>query len=110
MQRKYDEVGAATEEEEDGDEEDERSDGGQVRFYVVWFVFSFVVLFSLFSFILWAASLAYKPGIMVQVKLQRFGFYLIIFVFFPFVFGQDCIFGCFNFCYLVKLPSELTNS
>ncbi|KAH6787920.1 late embryogenesis abundant protein [Perilla frutescens var. hirtella] len=67
MQRKYDEVGAGEEEgEEEGEGEDEREDGGQVRFYVACFLLSFVVLFSIFSLILWAASLAYKPRIIVK--------------------------------------------
>lgn len=68
MQRKYDEVGAAVEGGEEGEEEDERDDGGQVRFYVACFLLSFVVLFSIFSLILWAASLAYKPRIIVKVS------------------------------------------
>lgn len=70
LQRKYDEVGAAEEGDElEGEGEDEREDdGGQVRFYVACFLLSFVVLFSLFSLILWAASLAYKPRIIVKVS------------------------------------------
>ncbi|PIN25722.1 hypothetical protein CDL12_01516 [Handroanthus impetiginosus] len=65
MQRKYNEV---DEEEDDGEGEgeDERDDGGQVKFYVICFLFSFVVLFTIFSLILWASSLAYEPRIIVK--------------------------------------------
>lgn len=67
FQRKYDELG--DEEAEDGEgDEGEKKDGGQVRFYAAWFVFSFVVLFTTFSLILWGASLAYKPKIIVKVR------------------------------------------
>ncbi|KAL7118465.1 hypothetical protein ACP275_02G003100 [Erythranthe tilingii] len=67
MQRKYDEVGDEVEEDEEGDDvEDERDNGGQVKFYVVCFLFSFVLLFTVFSLILWASSLAYKPKIIVK--------------------------------------------
>ncbi|XP_057769162.1 uncharacterized protein LOC130989228 isoform X2 [Salvia miltiorrhiza] len=66
MHRKYDEVGAEAEGEEEGEGEDEREDGAQVRFYVACFLLSFVVLFSIFSLILWAASFAYKPTIIVK--------------------------------------------
>ncbi|KZV16307.1 hypothetical protein F511_28777 [Dorcoceras hygrometricum] len=65
LQRKYDEIGDE-EGEGGGDDEGDTKDGGQVRFYVVWFVFSFVLLFSTFSLILWGASLAYKPRIIVK--------------------------------------------
>ncbi|XP_073126489.1 uncharacterized protein [Henckelia pumila] len=67
IQRKYDELGDH-EEAEDGEEYDEgdAKDGGQVRFYAVCFVFSFVALFTTFSLILWGASLAYKPNIIVK--------------------------------------------
>ncbi|KAL2476921.1 Late embryogenesis abundant protein [Forsythia ovata] len=65
IQRKYDEMG----DEEDNEErnvEDDRSDGGNLRFFVVCFLFSFVVLFTVFSLILWAASVPYKPKIIVK--------------------------------------------
>ncbi|XP_073313754.1 uncharacterized protein [Primulina huaijiensis] len=65
MQRKYDELGDEEGEDVEGDEGDMK-DGGQVRFYAVCFLFSFVVLFSTFSLILWGASLAYKPRIIVK--------------------------------------------
>lgn len=68
MQRKYDEVGDEAEEDEEGEGEDEGNDGGQMRFYAVCFLLSFVVLFSIFSLILWAASLAYKPRIVMKVR------------------------------------------
>ncbi|KAL8556553.1 hypothetical protein ACS0TY_004124 [Phlomoides rotata] len=67
MQRKYNEVGDTEDEEEEGGEgKDEGDDGALVRFYVVCFVLSFVVLFSVFSLILWAASLSHKPRIIVK--------------------------------------------
>ncbi|CAK9175545.1 unnamed protein product [Ilex paraguariensis] len=57
--------------EEDGDEEEDDDGDGEesashVRFYVLCFVFSFVVLFTIFSFILWAAHVPYKPKIFVK--------------------------------------------
>ncbi|KAK6916785.1 Late embryogenesis abundant protein, LEA_2 subgroup [Dillenia turbinata] len=52
------------------DEEDVKESGGNngnaIRFYIVCFVLSFIVLFSVFSLILWGASKAYKPDILVQ--------------------------------------------
>ncbi|GFQ06701.1 hypothetical protein PHJA_002814100 [Phtheirospermum japonicum] len=69
--RKYNEAG---EEEDEDDDEDGRENGGQLmRFYVVCFVLSFVVLFSIFSLILWAASLAYKPSVIVKsISFENF--------------------------------------
>lgn len=52
--------------DDDGEEDDNKESGSPVRFYVVCFVFSFVVLFTIFSLILWAASLPYKPKIVVK--------------------------------------------
>ncbi|KAL2254923.1 uncharacterized protein LOC105169831 [Sesamum indicum] len=73
MQRKYDEVGDEAEEDEEGEGEDEGNDGGQMRFYAVCFLLSFVVLFSIFSLILWAASLAYKPRIVMKsISFENF--------------------------------------
>ncbi|KAL6546151.1 hypothetical protein OROGR_010025 [Orobanche gracilis] len=74
MQRKYDEVG---DEGDDDDEECEgdggRNGGGHARFYVVCFLLSFVVLFSIFSLILWAASLGYQPRIIVKsISFENF--------------------------------------
>ncbi|GER50212.1 late embryogenesis abundant protein [Striga asiatica] len=63
MQRKYSEIDE--EEEEDGGDDGEAA-GGQLRFYAVCFVLAFVVLFSIFSLILWGASLAYRPRIVVK--------------------------------------------
>ncbi|KAL3324431.1 hypothetical protein AABB24_038535 [Solanum stoloniferum] len=52
---------------DDDDEEDVDYDNGKsVRFYVLCFLFSFIVLFTIFSLILWAASLLYKPKIFVK--------------------------------------------
>ncbi|WMV55220.1 hypothetical protein MTR67_048605 [Solanum verrucosum] len=49
------------------DEEDADYDNGKsVRFYVLCFLFSFIVLFTIFSLILWAASLPFKPKIFVK--------------------------------------------
>lgn len=93
MQRKYDEVGDEEEDDEDGQGEDERKDAGPVKFYVVCFLFSFVVLFSIFSLILWAASLAYKPRIIVKVSpsliFEVFRFSFSFFLFFPLFF--ECL-------------------
>ncbi|KAG8368031.1 hypothetical protein BUALT_Bualt15G0002900 [Buddleja alternifolia] len=76
MQRKYDEVGNIEEEDDgEGDVEGERNndDGGQVKFYVVCFLFSFVVLFTIFSLIIWAASSAQKPRIIVKsISFENF--------------------------------------
>ncbi|XP_047943862.1 uncharacterized protein LOC125190575 [Salvia hispanica] len=66
MHLKYDDDGPEAEGGEEGEGEDEREDGGQVRFYVACFLLSFVVLFTIFSLILWAASFAYKPKILVK--------------------------------------------
>ncbi|KAK4405384.1 hypothetical protein Sango_0544900 [Sesamum angolense] len=73
MQRKYDEVGDEVEEDGESEGDDERKDNGQVRFYVACFLFSFLVLFAIFSLILWAASLAYKPRIIVMnISFENF--------------------------------------
>ncbi|KAK9052082.1 hypothetical protein SSX86_028710 [Deinandra increscens subsp. villosa] len=40
--------------------------GIPVKFYVVWFVASFILLFTIFSLILWAASVPYKPKVFVK--------------------------------------------
>ncbi|KAL6514170.1 hypothetical protein OROHE_019157 [Orobanche hederae] len=75
MQRKYNEVG---DEGDDNDEEECEGEGGRnggvhVRFYVVCFLLSFVVLFSIFSLILWAASLGYQPRIIVKsISFENF--------------------------------------
>ncbi|CAA3005096.1 Late embryogenesis abundant [Olea europaea subsp. europaea] len=72
LQRKYDEMGDQ-EDDEGHEDEDDRSDGGALRFYVVCFLFSFVVLFAAFSLILWAASVPYKPEIIVKnIAFQNF--------------------------------------
>ncbi|RRT48493.1 hypothetical protein B296_00047833, partial [Ensete ventricosum] len=44
-------------------------DKGRVSmgFYVTWFVLAFVLLFTLFSLILWGASLSHKPQVIVKV-------------------------------------------
>lgn len=62
--------------EEDGEEEDDDDElgpgrGSAMRFYVVCFVLSFVVLFTVFSLILWAASAPYQPKIFVQVSFWK---------------------------------------
>ncbi|KAG6410939.1 hypothetical protein SASPL_129012 [Salvia splendens] len=51
---------------EEAEGEDNREDGAQVRFYVACFLLSFVVLFTIFSLILWAASFSDKPKILVK--------------------------------------------
>ncbi|KAG5577008.1 hypothetical protein H5410_057142 [Solanum commersonii] len=52
---------------DDDEEEDVDYDNGKsVRFYVLCFLFSFIVLFTIFSLILWAASLPFKPKIFVK--------------------------------------------
>nr|XP_043608722.1 uncharacterized protein LOC122580511 [Erigeron canadensis] len=54
---------------EDDDDDVDGGDGDDVvpfRFYVLWFVLSFVILFSIFSLILWAASVSYKPKVFVK--------------------------------------------
>ncbi|RZS14092.1 hypothetical protein BHM03_00045752 [Ensete ventricosum] len=44
-------------------------DEGRVSmgFYVTWFVLAFVLLFTLFSLILWGASFSHKPQVIVKV-------------------------------------------
>ncbi|URE06681.1 Late embryogenesis abundant protein [Musa troglodytarum] len=48
-------------------------DDGRVSMgcYVTWFVLAFVLLFTLFSFILWGASLSYKPQVIVKDVVFR---------------------------------------
>ncbi|WOL09729.1 hypothetical protein Cni_G18482 [Canna indica] len=48
------------------DSEDDDGSPVPVRCYVVWFVLGFVLLFTLFSLILWGASKSYKPRILVK--------------------------------------------
>ncbi|XP_055836202.1 uncharacterized protein LOC129904651 [Solanum dulcamara] len=50
----------------DDDENVDYDDGKSVRFYVLCFLFSFLVLSTIFSLILWAASLPYKSKIFVK--------------------------------------------
>ncbi|KAJ4963265.1 hypothetical protein NE237_023204 [Protea cynaroides] len=56
--------------EDDGDDDDDdvgRNDSGNVvRFYVLCFLFSFIVLFTVFSLILWGASKPYQPKISMK--------------------------------------------
>ncbi|OVA16025.1 Late embryogenesis abundant protein [Macleaya cordata] len=56
--------------DDDDDEEDEDDDykgsGNLARFYILCFVFSFIVLFTVFSLILWGASKPYKPKISMK--------------------------------------------
>ncbi|XP_068646489.1 uncharacterized protein [Aristolochia californica] len=51
-------------EDDERDGEDERRPGP--RFYIFCFIFSFVVLFTVFSLILWGASKPYKPKISMK--------------------------------------------
>ncbi|XP_057966379.1 uncharacterized protein LOC131156586 [Malania oleifera] len=53
-------------EDADDDDDDDLSSGHSARFYVVCFVLSFVVLFTAFSLILWAASTPYEPKVVVK--------------------------------------------
>ncbi|KAK9129325.1 hypothetical protein Sjap_009812 [Stephania japonica] len=52
--------------EDDDDEDDGDGHASPARVYVLCFVILFVVLFSLFSLILWAASKPYKPKITME--------------------------------------------
>ncbi|KAF8410338.1 hypothetical protein HHK36_002865 [Tetracentron sinense] len=52
--------------DDDDDDDDNKGSGSLARFYVLCFIFSFVVLFTLFSLILWGASKPYKPKISVK--------------------------------------------
>ncbi|CAH1414346.1 unnamed protein product [Lactuca virosa] len=52
--------------EEEEEDDDDKTGGIPLRFYIVWFLLSFVVLFTIFSLILWAASVPYKPKIFVK--------------------------------------------
>ncbi|XP_043710769.1 uncharacterized protein LOC122659723 [Telopea speciosissima] len=54
------------EEDEDDVVAGGRSSGEVARFYVLCFIFSFVVLFTVFSLILWGASKPYKPKISIK--------------------------------------------
>ncbi|XP_010266959.1 PREDICTED: uncharacterized protein LOC104604355 [Nelumbo nucifera] len=63
--------------DDDDDENDDgigdRGSGNLARFYVVCFVFSFAVLFTVFSLILWGASKPYKPKISIKnIAFERF--------------------------------------
>ncbi|CAI9104809.1 OLC1v1003572C1 [Oldenlandia corymbosa var. corymbosa] len=51
---------------EDDEEDDEGEKAAQLKFYVVCFLLGFVLLFTLFSLILWGASLSYQPNILVK--------------------------------------------
>ncbi|KAK1437843.1 hypothetical protein QVD17_03643 [Tagetes erecta] len=53
-------------EDEEDDDDVNGADVVPVRFYVIWFVASFVLLFTVFSLILWAASVPYKPKVFVK--------------------------------------------
>ncbi|XP_010313063.2 uncharacterized protein [Solanum lycopersicum] len=53
-------------EAENGEDVDYDNNSKSVKFYVVCFLFSFIVLFAIFSLILWAASLPYKPKVFVK--------------------------------------------
>ncbi|XP_052192166.1 uncharacterized protein LOC127801264 [Diospyros lotus] len=56
----------AGDDDSDDDDNDSRGSGGHaMRFYAACFVLAFVVLFTIFSLILWAASAPYKPKIFV---------------------------------------------
>ncbi|GJV22641.1 hypothetical protein Tco_1375336 [Tanacetum coccineum] len=52
--------------EHDDDDVDDGYDGVPLRFYVMWFVVSFVCLFTVFALILWAASVPYKPKVFLK--------------------------------------------
>ncbi|KAI3922486.1 hypothetical protein MKX01_006175 [Papaver californicum] len=67
--------GDGDEDEDDDDFNGGYRDSGDVkRFYVVCFVFSFIVLFTVFSLILWGASGAYEPQISIkEVVFHSYG-------------------------------------
>lgn len=59
--------------EEDEDDGDARGSADLARFYVICFIFSFIVLFTVFSLILWGASKPYKPKIIVKnIVFEKF--------------------------------------
>lgn len=58
-----------------GEDDGKSDDEGNVRFYMLCFLFSFVVLFTIFSLILWAASVPYKPKIFVKVRENAVNFF-----------------------------------
>lgn len=111
MQRKYNEVGDTEDENEEAEAKDEGDDGAQVRFYVLCFLLSFVVLFSLFSLILWAASLSYKPRIIVKVSFIPFQLFIFSFmiVFFVLYAPVDSSFQ-FVFVFLVVSRTSRADS
>ncbi|XP_019165209.1 PREDICTED: uncharacterized protein LOC109161324 [Ipomoea nil] len=58
---------------QEDDDEDQQDPYYPFKFYVICFLFSFVLLFSIFSLILWAASTPYKPRIFVKsMKFEQF--------------------------------------
>ncbi|KAI3852248.1 hypothetical protein MKX03_028400 [Papaver bracteatum] len=63
------------EDEDDDDFNGGHKDSGDVkRFYIVCFVFSFIVLFTVFSLILWGASRAYPPQITItEIVFDSYG-------------------------------------
>ncbi|PHT33485.1 hypothetical protein CQW23_25285 [Capsicum baccatum] len=63
--RTNDDLQGDDDDEDIGDEHD-NSDKGNVKLYVLCFVLSFFVLFTIFSLILWAACLPSKPKIFVK--------------------------------------------
>ncbi|XP_047328954.1 uncharacterized protein LOC124932381 [Impatiens glandulifera] len=58
--------GVNDDEGDEDDDDDDDSGNNTIRFYLIVFVLSFLLLFSIFSLILFGASLSYKPKIIVK--------------------------------------------
>lgn len=90
--------------EEDEDDGDSRGSGDLARFYVTCFIFSFIVLFTVFSLILWGASKPYKPKIIVKVRFYCFGLSVLVLVN---SFGRDSF--IFLLIYLLTVSNSRFN-
>ncbi|THU56710.1 hypothetical protein C4D60_Mb11t20080 [Musa balbisiana] len=68
--------GAASSDCSESDDDDDDGDGGvgggggpvPVRCYAAWFALGSILLFTLFSVVLWGASKSYKPAVFVKVR------------------------------------------
>ncbi|URD77841.1 Late embryogenesis abundant protein [Musa troglodytarum] len=66
--------GAASSDFSESDDDDDDGDGGvgggrvPVRCFAAWFALGSILLFTLFSLVLWGASKSYKPAVFVKVR------------------------------------------
>ena len=72
--------GEESENDDDGNDVVSRGQGRNVKLYLC-FALLFVVLFTLFSLILWGASKSYKPEVVVEVYIYYYYFFFLAFWF-----------------------------